>query len=37
MDVHIINRKGGVVLLYNGYQFNKNKTYSNGNEVWLCT
>lgn len=32
-----IKRKGGTVLLYKGYQFYKQKSYSNGSEIWQCS
>lgn len=31
-----IRRKGGLVLLYGGRQFYRNKTYKNGSAVWVC-
>lgn len=31
-----IKRKGGTILLYAGYQFYKQKMYTNGSEIWQC-
>lgn len=31
-----IHRKRGIVLLYNGHQFYRNKSFKNGSCLWIC-
>lgn len=37
MDLQIINRNGGHVLLYEGRQYHKQKLYRNGSIIWYCS
>lgn len=36
MDIEIIERGKGKILLYEGYEYVKHSQYKNGNYIWRC-
>lgn len=36
VNIEIIDRKGGKVLLYSGHQYHKKKAYKNKSILWRC-
>lgn len=36
-DLYFMERNGGVVLLFSGYKFFRNKQYKNGSSLWMCS